>query len=221
VAGSDPGSALGVIAAGHPISARCGADALRAGGNAVDAALGAMLASTVCEPLLTALGAGGYMLVAMPGEDPVLLDFFVEVPGREAGDRRRAELIPIAISFGEAVQEFHIGAASAGAFGVPAGVCEASRRFGRLPLAELTDPAAALARGGVEVTREQAYVFEILADIVTSTPEGTALFTHAGAVVTTGDRVVQPELADALERLGAEGSAPPRSPTGWPTAAAC
>ncbi len=72
---------LGVVAAGHPRSAAAGADVLRAGGNAVDAALGSMLASFVCEPLLTGLGAGGYMLVVAPGLAPVLLDFFVEAPG--------------------------------------------------------------------------------------------------------------------------------------------
>ena len=75
---------LGVVAAGHPVSAQAGAEALRAGGNAVDAALASMLASFACEPLLTGLGAGGYMLVVTPGEAATLLDFFVEAPGRDA-----------------------------------------------------------------------------------------------------------------------------------------
>src|SRR3954470_25017204 len=56
----------GVVAAGHELTADAGAQVLRAGGNAVDAAIGAMLASFVAEPLLTGLGAGGYMLVAGP-----------------------------------------------------------------------------------------------------------------------------------------------------------
>src|SRR5436309_486516 len=91
-------STLGVIAAGHPLTARHGADVLRDGGNAVDAALGAMLASFACEPLLTGLGAGGYMLVVAPREKPVLLDFFVEAPGRGAEPTARAELVPISVS---------------------------------------------------------------------------------------------------------------------------
>ena len=65
----------GVVAAGHLLTAEAGASALRAGGNAVDAALAAMCASFVCEPLLTGLGAGGYMLVGAPSGDDVLLDF--------------------------------------------------------------------------------------------------------------------------------------------------
>jgi gamma-glutamyltranspeptidase / glutathione hydrolase len=203
------GAQLGVVAAGHPVSASAGADALRAGGNAVDAALGAMLASFACEPLLTGLGAGGYMLVVAPGRSPVLLDFFVEAPGRESEPAHpHAALIPVPVSFGDAVQEFHVGAASVGTFGMPAGVCEAARRFARLPLERLVAPAAALARDGVALNEQQAYIVEILGGIVTSTPEAAALFAPRGELLRAGERIRQPELADALERLGAEGSRP-------------
>ncbi len=199
---------LGVIAAGHPVCARAGADAMRSGGNAVDGALAAMLASFACEPLLTSLGAGGYMLVVEPGKEPVLLDFFVEAPGRGIPAGALATLVPVSVSFGDAIQVFNIGPASVGTYGVAAGVCEASSRFGRIPLAELVRPAAKLARDGVELNGPQAYVIEILAGIVTSTPECAALFAPDGRVVQAGDVVRQPELADALERLGAEGAAP-------------
>ncbi len=195
-----------MIAAGHPLTARRGADVLREGGNAVDAALGAMLASFACEPLLTSLGAGGYMLIAEPGREPVLLDFFVQAPGEGADPASRAELVPVSISFGDAVQVFSIGVASVGTYGVPAGVCEAAARFGRVPLAELVAPAARLAREGVKLNRQQAYLIEILADIATSTPESAAIFAPEGALLTEGETIRQPELAVALERLGAEGA---------------
>jgi gamma-glutamyltranspeptidase/glutathione hydrolase len=199
---------LGVVAAGHPVSAAAGADALREGGNAVDAALAAMLASFAAEPLLTGLGAGGYMLVVAPGHTPSLLDFFVEAPGRESGPTPRADLLPVRISFGDAVQTFNIGVASAGCFGMPAGVCEASRRFGRLALEALVAPAARLAREGVELNVQQAYIVQLLGGIVTSTPECAALFAPEGQLLRAGQRIYQPELADSLERLGAEGSRP-------------
>ena len=205
---SGGGAQLGVVAAGHPVSAGAGADALRAGGNAVDAALGAMLASFACEPLLTGLGAGGYMLVAPPGGEPVLLDFFVEAPGRGAGPGTRSELIPIPVSFGDAVQVFNVGAASVGTYGMPAGVCEAARRFGRLTLAELVAPAVALARDGVTITAEQAHIVEILSGIVTSTDEAAELFAPGGTLIQAGDVIRQPALGDALERLAAEGPRP-------------
>jgi gamma-glutamyltranspeptidase / glutathione hydrolase len=199
---------LGVVAAGHPLSARAGADALLEGGNAVDAALAAMLASFACEPLLTGLGAGGYMLVVAPGREPTLLDFFVEAPGRGPAIAERAELIPVRVSFGDAIQEFNIGAASVGCFGMPAGVCEAARRFGRMGLEQLVTPAAALARDGVELNPQQAYIVEILGAIVTSTPESAALFAPRGQLLHAGDTLRQPEMADTLERLGSEGSRP-------------
>jgi gamma-glutamyltranspeptidase/glutathione hydrolase len=198
----------GVVAAGHALTAEAGARTLRAGGNAVDAALAAMLTSFVAEPLLTGLGAGGYMLVAGDGVEPALLDFFVEAPGRGVATGRRGELVPIDVSFGDVVQVFHVGAASCGAYGVPAGVCAASERWGSVALAELVAPAAALAREGVALNAEQAYVAEILSALLRSSPECAALWAPAGQVLREGDVLVNGELADALERLGGEGADP-------------
>jgi gamma-glutamyltranspeptidase/glutathione hydrolase len=196
----------GVVAAGHPLTAEAGASALRAGGNAVDAALAAMCASFVCEPLLTGLGAGGFMLVGTPGGDDVLLDFFVEAPGRDGDAHRRAELVPVSIVFGDVVQVFHVGAASVATYGCPAGICVAHARFASLPLAELVAPAVRLARQGVALNAHQAYLIELLAPIIASSPEAHALF--AATTPRVGEVLRLPEVADGLERLAAEGAAP-------------
>jgi gamma-glutamyltranspeptidase / glutathione hydrolase len=208
MAGGSAQSELGVIAAGHPLTAEVGADVMRGGGNAVDAAVAAILASLVCEPMLTALGAGGYMLVVEPGRDPVLLDFFVEASGRGSDPAARGELIPITVSFGDAIQVFNIGSASVGTYGMPAGIHAAAARFGRMALADLAAPAVRLARKGVKLNAQQAYVIEILGDIVTSTPECAALFAPQGGLLREGDVVRQPELAEALERLARDGPGP-------------
>src|SRR5215218_5229300 len=163
-----------------------------------------MLTSFVAEPLLTGLGAGGYMLVAAPGGADVLLDFFVAAPSKG----ERAPLVPVDVSFGDAVQVFNVGAASCGAYGVPAGVRAASERYGTIPLAELCAPAAALAREGVQVNPQQAYLFEILAPITELTEESRALFMPHGRPHALGEVHRDPALADALERLGDEGPAP-------------
>ena len=194
----------GVVAAGHPLTAEAGAEILRAGGNAVDAALAAMLTSFVAEPLLTGLGAGGYMLVAAPGQDDVLLDFFVAAPS----DGERAPLVPVDVSFGDAVQVFNVGAASCGVYGSPAGVHAAHARYGTFPLAELAAPAVALARAGVEVNAQQGYLFEILSPITEHTAESRALFMPDGRPRAIGEVHRNPVLADALEQLAAEGPAP-------------
>ncbi|HTW42056.1 MAG TPA: gamma-glutamyltransferase [Solirubrobacteraceae bacterium] len=197
----------GVVAAGHPLTAQAGARVLRAGGNAVDAAVGAMLTSFVTEQLLTGLGAGGYMLVAGGGVRPTLLDFFVQAPTR-AGDGSEVELQAIDVSFGDAEQVFYIGPASCGVYGVPAGVCEAMRRWGTVPLEELAQPAAQLAREGVALNAGQAYVAEILVDLLTSTPECAALWAPGGQLLREGGVLRNPELADALVRLAREGAEP-------------
>jgi gamma-glutamyltranspeptidase/glutathione hydrolase len=208
----------GIVAAGHPLTAQAGVRVLREGGNAVDAAVAAMLTSFAAEPLLTGLGAGGYMLVAGGGQEPALLDFFVAAPsgrpacGAPAGSDRPAgavaELQAVDVSFGDAAQVFHIGPASCGAYGAPAGVCEAARRWGTIPLAQLAAPAAQLARDGVALNHGQAYVAEILGDLLTSTPECAALWAPAGRILREGEVLRNDDLGDALERLGTEGAEP-------------
>jgi gamma-glutamyltranspeptidase / glutathione hydrolase len=103
---------------------------------------------------------------------------------------------------------FHIGPASCGVYGAPAGVCAAVRRWGTVPLEDLVAPAAALAREGVLLNHEQAYVAEILGDLLTSTPECAALWAPAGRVLREGELLRNPELGEALLCLGREGERP-------------
>jgi len=201
------GAGNGVVAAGHPLTAEAGARVLREGGNAVDAAVAAMLTSFVSEPLLTGLGAGGYMLVAGNGRAPTLLDFFVQAPTR-AGDGSEAELQGIDVSFGDAEQVFHVGPASCGVYGAPAGVCAAARLWCSVPLAELAAPAAQLAREGVALNAGQAYVARILAELLQSTPEVAALWAPNGRILDEGGVLRNPELGEALLRLARDGEEP-------------
>ncbi len=199
----------GIVAAGHPLTARAGADVLRAGGNAVDAAVAAMLTSWVAEPLLSGPGAGGYMLVAGAGEEPVLLDFFVAAPGHGARPRNHCALVPVEVDFGgDARQIFHVGAASCGAYGTPAGIDAAIDRWGTVALCDLAAPAAALAREGVALNAQQAEVVVLLEGILRSTPEAQAIYAPGGRLLREGDVVRSDELGDTIGRLGAEGSAP-------------
>src|SRR5918994_1024149 len=139
----------GVVAAGHPLTARAGADVLRGGGNAVDAAVAAVLMSFVAESPLTGPGAGGFMLVL--------------------------------------------------------GLGETLERFCSSRLSELTEAPARAAREGVEVVPMQAFLFEVLEPILTSTPECAAIYAPQGRLLKEGDMIRLPELADLLDRLGAEG----------------
>ncbi|MGD9736744.1 MAG: gamma-glutamyltransferase [Solirubrobacterales bacterium] len=200
----------GVVAAGHPETAAAGADVLRAGGNAVDAAVAAVLASFAVESPLTGFGAGGYMMVHREGEaeGPTLIDFFVAAPGLD-GVERGTELVPVPIHFGaEMAQTFYVGPASCGVPGTAAGLERALRRFGTMPLAELVGPGVRLAREGAPLSRQQAYLLEILAPIHETMAATRELYAPGGARLGEGERFAFPELAEALERYGAEGAAP-------------
>ena len=140
--------------------------------------------------------------------EDVLLDFFVEVPGRTAG-KHRSELVPIPVYFSpESPQVFNVGAASCGVPGTAAGLAEALRRYGSVPLCELVREPADLARKGVKVNAEQAFIFHILEPILTHAAEGAAIYAPEGRILVAGDVFRFSALADALERYGAEGPEP-------------
>ncbi len=181
---------------------------LREGGNAVDAAVAAVIASLAVESPLTGLGAGGFMTVRTASGETTVVDFFVEAPGRE-GAERGVELEPVDVHFdANTVQVFNIGPASCGVPGMPAGLAHVLGRFGTMPLGELVGPGVQLAREGAPVSRQIAYLFEILAPIYTRTEELRALYALDGRVLTEGETFRFPDLASALERFGEEGHAP-------------
>jgi gamma-glutamyltranspeptidase/glutathione hydrolase len=200
-------SPRGVVAAGHPLTAEAGAEVLREGGNAVDAAICAVLTSFVTESQLTGFGAGGFMLVHRDGERDSLTDFFVAAGGAD-GVERKAELIPIPVYFDETPQTFNCGVASCGVPGNPAGLEHVWGRFGSVPLARLAEPGIRLGREGVTLTKAAEYFHEILNPILVSSPESAALYTPEGRQLLEGDVFHYPEMSDALERFASEGSEP-------------
>src|ERR687890_805890 len=198
----------GVVAAGHPLSAEAGAEVLREGGNAVDAAVACVLMSFVTESPLTGPGAGGFMLVHTSGGEDHLLDFFVAAPGKGLAEPDPAALEPIDVEFTpEAIQRFNIGPSSCGVYGTPLGLAEALDRFGSVSLSDLVAAPARVAREGHELTRIQAYLVRILGPIVASRPEGKAIYMPEGRFLAEGETIRFPEMADLLERLGAHGPA--------------
>ncbi len=197
----------GVVAAGHPITAEAGAQVLREGGNAVDAAVCAVLASFAVESPLTGFGAGGFMMVHRDGET-VLIDFFVAAPGKD-GTERGVELAPVDVRFdAETVQTFYVGPASCGVPGTAAGLELALRRFGSVPLAELAAPGIRLAREGAPINAEQGYILEILWPIHERLEGTRGLYAPEGRRLGEGDVFRFPDLGDALERFAAEGAEP-------------
>ena len=90
-------------------------------------------------------------------------------------------------------------------WGTTRGLAEALTRFGSVRMGDLTAPAARAAREGVEVTPMQAFLLEILGPIFRTTPECAAIYEPDGRPKRAGERLFYPDLADLLDRLGAEG----------------
>lgn len=130
----------GIVASGHADTSAAACEVLAAGGNAFDAALAALAASTVCEPMLTSLGGGGYLMARPAGQAPVLFDFFVQTPAqKQAMDK--LDFYPILADFGTAKQEFHVGLGAMAVPGMVAGLFAVHEQLGSLPMAEILAPA--------------------------------------------------------------------------------
>jgi gamma-glutamyltranspeptidase/glutathione hydrolase len=194
----------GVVAAGHKLTANAGKLILEAGGNAVDASIASAFAGCVSEPLLTGLGAGGYMMVhdAKTGNNE-LFDFGVVMPGKslKKSKRQLSELKPTPVDFGETVQMFHGGHASVGVPGFVAGLCKAHQKYGSMPLIELIRPAQQIAKEGIKVNRQQEYLIKILSGVISVTSDSKKLFYKNGQFLKEGDVYYCPEIISTLDEI--------------------
>lgn len=195
------------MACGHPATAAAAREILEEGGNAFDAVLAAGFAATVAEPVLCSLGGGGFLMARPSHGQARLYDFFVQTPRR----RRPVEEIdffPVLADFGTDTQEFHIGLGATATPGAVKGLFAARADLARLPMTRLVEPAARLAREGVRTRANDAYVYRVVAPILTASPESRAIFSGPdGALLGAGARLRQADAAETLDALAREGEA--------------
>jgi gamma-glutamyltranspeptidase/glutathione hydrolase len=204
----------GIVAAGHTATAEAGAAILRQGGNAVDAAIAAVCTSFTAEPVLTAAGGGGFMLVADSNNQSILFDGFARMPsGLALMPELEIELKAIPIDFGNTVQTFHIGQASVGTPSLLAMLFAAHKQLGRLPLREALAPGIDAARNGIRLNHLQASFIKLLRPILTDTSGASSLYApdgqgrKSGVLLSEGENFCNPDLANTLEMLSIEGIA--------------
>ena len=203
------------VTAGHPLGARVGADVLRRGGNAVDAAVATAFAMAVVEPFMSCLAGGGSMLIHRPRSGTsVALDFNVEAPRRaharmyRLGHGPSGDLFPWRAVEGDANVHGHLAVAVPGSV---AGLALALERWGTLDLRDAVAPAARLARLGVPVDWYLAGVTAMYAEELARFPEAARTYLRAGGWppraenLGRGDRVRYTALARSLELIGKEG----------------
>jgi gamma-glutamyltranspeptidase/glutathione hydrolase len=187
----------GMVASTSEIASRVGADVMKKGGNAVDAAVAVALTMAVTWPAAGNLGGGGFMLIRMADGTSEAIDY--------------REVAPLAASremYLDAKGNVIKGASTDGykAVGVPgtiAGLMLVHKRHGKLKWSELVEPARKLAADGFIVT---PFFDGVLHDADTLKkmnpwPESKRIFLRDGHTYTIGERFKQPELAATLARI--------------------
>ncbi|MBL8571229.1 MAG: gamma-glutamyltransferase [Phreatobacter sp.] len=195
----------GMVASQEATATRVGVDILRRGGNAVDAAVAVGFAQAVTLPRAGNIGGGGFMLVHLAERnETVAIDYRETAP---------AAATPTMFLGPNGEPDPRLSRDSGLAAGVPgtvAGLAEAHRRYGsgRFSLAELIQPAIALARDGIAVEEDLADSLPRAAARLGRFPASRRIFLKAdGTAPARGDRLVQADLARSLEAIAQRGPA--------------
>jgi len=190
----------GMVASTSDIASRIGVDVMKKGGNAVDAAIAVGLALAVTWPSAGNLGGGGFMLVRKADRTAEAIDY-----------RERAPLAATRDMYLDASGNVIKGLStdSYKAVGVPgtiAGLALAHKRHGKLPWAELVEPARKLAADGFEINQHLARGLRSDATRKKLGPweESVRLFHRGGKYYEMSERLVQPDLAAVLARVKAD-----------------
>ena len=183
----------GAVAANHPLAAQAGLLALRAGGNAADAAVATALALSVIEPMMSGLGGDGfYHLFEQASGRAIVFNGSGPAP-KAATPERYAGGIP------------RTGPMSVSVPGMLAGLGAMHRQFGRLPWAVLCAEAIHYARAGYGATPHYRHFAGDHRATLGADRRSAAIFLAEGDAPATGAAIVQPDLARTLEEIAAEG----------------
>jgi gamma-glutamyltranspeptidase/glutathione hydrolase len=191
----------GIVSAADPRAAEAGAEMLRAGGSATDAAIATMLALNVVEPQSSGIGGGGFY-VRGDGDGEV-----ETIDGRETAPT--AATPEWFLDENGQPRPFMQAVRSGLSVGVPGNIALAAKahtKHGKLPWAKLFEPAIRLARNGFEITGRLRQFLERAGDRAAATPEGRSLyFGAAGEPLPAGTRVVNADFAATLEAIANQG----------------
>ena len=192
--------ANGVVASRSPLASDVGIEVMKAGGNAVDAAVAVGFALAVTYPSAGNLGGGGFMVVRLANGDIVANDHRETAPAQASRDMYLDEK-------GELVAG--LSTASHLAVGVPgtvAGLLDALAAYGTLPREAVLAPAVKLAKDGFPLPADLAAQFERLRERFAQYPASLRQFTKPGdKPYQVGDTFRQADLAATLERIAKNG----------------
>ncbi|HXM60182.1 MAG TPA: gamma-glutamyltransferase [Terriglobales bacterium] len=182
-----------MVASVHELGSRAGVDILRAGGNAIDAAVATGFALAVVHPQAGNLGGGGFMLIRMADGRTHFVDY-----------REKAAAAATANMYVDAQGNVTENASLVGykAIGVPgsvAGMVYAEKTYGKLTLDQVMAPAIKLAQDGYPLAWQDTRDFQD--EDLAKFPESRRIFQRNGNYYKQGEVFRQPELARTLERI--------------------
>ena len=181
-------------------AAEIGRDILRAGGNAIDAAVAVGYGLAVVDPCCGTLGGGGFMTIHLADGRETVIDF------RETAPAAATARMYLGAD-GEPVAEWsRHGWRAAAVPGSVGGLDRAAREYGRLPRKTLIAPAAALARDGYVLSPADAELLDAGAARFKHDPAAAKIFLRPdGSPLMAGDRLVQDDLAAVLAAIAEAG----------------
>ncbi len=186
----------GMVASVHALASEAGVDMMKAGGNAVDAAVATGFALAVVYPQAGNLGGGGFMLIRLHDGQTHFVDFRETAPGRATATMYQdahGNVIPRAS---------RVGYRASGVPGSVKGLVYAERHFGKLGLERVMGPAIRLAREGFALSWGEARLMSNDRGLA-QFADSRRIFQNDGKGWHHGELFRQPELARTLERIAA------------------
>lgn len=207
----------GLVVGGHEMEAEAGVRVMQAGGNAIDALVASAFAGYVVEP--SNCGIGGYARISIywaERDELISIDSYVRAPGKATPDMFEPDYEAPLTYYGYPAtreQKANTGYMACAVPGAVAGMCAAHAMFGKLPLAEVLQPAIEIAERGLPVYAGLARTIANLYDDIRALPATAALLiphnrpARAGDAWTEGDVIDFSALAQTLRRIAEHGAA--------------
>jgi gamma-glutamyltranspeptidase/glutathione hydrolase len=191
----------GAVASAYPLASQAGREILAAGGNAFDAAVAVAAALAVVEPSSSGVGGGGFFLLHRQSDGfETMVDAREKAPGAATKDMYLDKA-------GNETKGSTDGPISAAIPGEPAAFEYLARKYGKLPLKQSLQPAIRLARDGFPLYLRLQFAIKAKREILARSPDAAKAFLTAdGNAPEVGTIIKQPELANTLEAMAAQGA---------------
>ncbi|MEM7925329.1 gamma-glutamyltransferase [Morganella morganii] len=190
----------GMVVSSQHLASQAGADILKAGGNAVGAAVAVGYAQAVVNPCCGNIGGGGFMTLHLADGKNIFINFRETAPASASADMyldKDGNLIKDASLYGYL---------AAGVPGTVKGLDYALEKYGTMKREQVMAPAIKLARDGFILTRADTDVLDTTTARFKQDPEAARIFLKPdGSAFQPGDRLIQTDLANTLERIAKEG----------------